>query len=205
MYGGFSMETTLMDIKQVAAYLKMNKMTIYKLARDGKIPAFKVTSEWRFKRDLIDAWLSKRLTGSDYLPEQPVAIIHPGEKTALIVDDEAPIREFFTRMLTGYQVLTAGSGEEALEIIKKNRPDLVLLDIKMPGIDGIETLKRIKEFDKRIVVIMMSAHSTLENNFEAARLGAFTSIAKPFDVKDMQSIINSALNETASSPTLSEK
>lgn len=183
----------LMDIQQLAEYLQMNKMTVYKLARQGKIPAFKVASEWRFKKDLIDQWLMNQLKGKPEMEKLSAEMKSGDGKTVLVVDDEEVIRDFFSRTLKGYKVLTASSGEEALNIIKKDKPDLVLLDIKMPGIDGIETLRKIKEIDSNIVVIMLSAFATLENNIAAARLGAYTSIAKPFDLEEMQSIIKVAM------------
>jgi len=183
----------LMDIKQVAEYLQMNKMTVYKLAQQGTIPAFKVASEWRFKRELLDQWLLSQLKGKPGIEKLGAEVELSHDKTVLVVDDEEVIRDFFSRALTGYKVLIASSGEEALAITKKDRPDLVLLDIKMPGIDGIETLRRIKEFDRDIVVIMLSAHATLETNLTAARLGAYTSISKPFDLGEMQTVINIAL------------
>lgn len=183
----------LMDIQQVAEYLQMNKMTVYKLARGGKIPAFKVASEWRFKKELIDQWLMNQLKGNPEMESLGAEMKLSHDKTVLVVDDEEIIRDFFIRTLTGYKVLTASSGEEALNIIKKDKPDLVLLDIKMPGIDGIETLRKIKEIDSGIVVIMLSAFATLENNITAARLGAYTSIAKPFDLEEMKSIIKVAM------------
>jgi len=183
----------LMDIKQVAEYLQMNKMTVYKLAQKGTIPAFKVASEWRFKKELIEQWLMNQLKGKAGMENLGAGMKLGQDKTVLVVDDEEVIRDFFIRTLTGYKVLTASSGEEALNIIRKDRPDLVLLDIKMPGIDGIETLKRIKEIDSSIVVIMLSAFATLENNITAARLGAYTSIAKPFDLEEMTSIIKVAM------------
>lgn len=187
------MVENLMNIKQTAEYLQMNKMTVYKLARQGEIPAFKVASEWRFRKDLIDKWLLSQLKGKSGLEKMGIeAELEPG-KTVLIVDDEEVIRDFFARTLTEYRILTAATGEEALSIVKKERPDLVLLDLKMPGIDGIETLRRIKEIDRNIAVIMLSAYGTLETNIEAARLGAYTSIAKPFDLKEMKSLIKSAV------------
>jgi len=183
----------LMDIKQVAEYLQMNKMTVYKLAQQGTIPAFKVASEWRFNKELIERWLMNQLKGKPEMESLGAEMKLNHNKTVLVVDDEEVIRDFFIRTLTGYKVLIASSGEEALNIIKKDRPDLVLLDIKMPGIDGIETLRKIKEFDSSIVVVMLSAFSTLETNITAARLGAYTSIAKPFDLEEMKSIIKVAM------------
>lgn len=187
------MAENLMDIKQTAEYLQMNKMTVYKLARQGKIPAFKVASEWRFRKDLIDRWLMSQLKGKPEVEKFEIERKLETGKTVLIVDDEEVVRDFFARTLTEYRVLTAAGGEEALETVKKDKPDLVLLDIKMPGIDGIETLRQIKQIDESIAVIMLSAHGTLETNLEAARLGAYSSIAKPFDLNDMKSVIKSAL------------
>jgi excisionase family DNA binding protein len=182
-----------MDIMQVAEYLQMNKMTVYKLARGGKIPAFKVASEWRFKKELIEQWLMNQLKGNPEMEGLGAEMKLSHGRTVLVVDDEDGIRDFFSRALTDYNVLVASSGEEALGIIKKDRPDLVLLDIKMQGMDGIETLRKIKEFDSSIVVIMLSAFSTLETNITAARLGAYTFIAKPFDLEEMKSIIKVAM------------
>lgn len=184
----------LMDIKQTADYLQMNKMTVYKLARQGKIPAFRVASEWRFKKELIDGWLMNQLKGKPDFEKFKIGNkLETARKTILVVDDEEVIRDFFKRTLPEYTVVTAASGEEALYIIKKDRPDLVLLDIKMPGIDGIETLRQIKNIDKSIAVIILSAHGTLKTNIEAVRLGAFDSIAKPFDLGDMKVVIQDAL------------
>lgn len=183
----------LMDIKQVAEYLQMNKMTVYKLAQQGTIPAFKVASEWRFNKELIERWLMNQLKGKPEMEKLGDEMKLGQGKTVLVVDDEEVIRDFFSRALTGYKVLTASSGEEALTIIKKDKPDLVLLDIKMPGIDGIETLRRIKEIDSNIAVVMLSAFASLETTITAARLGAYTSIAKPFDLEEIQSVIKGAI------------
>ena len=187
------MEERLMDIAQLAEYLQMNKMTIYKLAREGKIPAFKVASEWRFKKELIEEWLMNQLKGKPEFEKFRLTKKTEAEETVLVVDDEKVIRDFFVKALANYRVLVASNGEEALSLIKKEKCDLVLLDLKMPGIDGIGTLRRIKEIDKNIAVVMLSAYGTLETNLEAARLGAYTSIAKPFDLKEMLVVIQSAL------------
>jgi excisionase family DNA binding protein len=201
------MAENLMDIKETAEYLRMNKMTIYKLARQGRLPAFKVASEWRFKKELIDEWLMSQLKGKHEFDKLKIPIKLEAGKTVLIVDDEEIIRDFFRRTLTEYRVLTAASGEEALYIVKKDRPDLVLLDIRMPGIDGIETLRQIKNIDKSIAVIMLSAHGTLKTNIEAARLGAYDSIAKPFDLGEMKLVIKDALvsKATGKEPRLTLK
>ena len=190
------MAENLLDITQVAEYLQMNKMTVYKLAREGKIPAFKVASEWRFRRDLLDKWMWVQLKGKQEMTGLDPDPKPKNNKSVLIVDDDDVIRDFFTRALTEYRVLAAANGEEAVNIVKKDRPSLVLLDINMPGIDGIETLRRIKAIDNTIPVVMLSAYATLETNLQAARLGAYNSISKPFDLKDMEAVIKSAISST---------
>ncbi|MDD4941404.1 MAG: response regulator [Candidatus Omnitrophica bacterium] len=186
------MHESLMDIKQTAAYLKMNKMTVYKLARTARIPAFKIASEWRFKKELIDQWLMSRMSGQTEVPggtAQPAASARPA---ILVVDDEAIIRDYFKRALFEYTVSVASSGEEAMEMIRLRRPEIVLLDIRMPGMGGIQTLKRIKEFDPSIAVIILSAFIDFETSMEAARLGAYTSVSKPFDLAEMKGVLENA-------------
>ena len=187
------MEENLMDIKQTSEYLQMNKMTVYKLAREGRIPAFKVASEWRFSKDLINKWLMGQLKDKPGSQKLKFEKEQQARKTILVVDDDEMIQDFFVRALTEYNILVASDGEEAVDIAAKKRPALILLDIKMPGIDGIETLRRIKEIDNNIAVVMLSAHGTLKANLEAARLGAYTSMAKPFDLGEIKTTIKSAI------------
>ncbi|MBN1351973.1 sigma-54-dependent Fis family transcriptional regulator [candidate division KSB1 bacterium] len=101
----------------------------------------------------------------------------------LVVDDDkniAKMIEINLRKEKSYEVKTATSGEACLKIVREELPDLVLLDIQMPGIDGIETLKRIKEYEPRISVVMMSAHGTIEKAVKSMKLGAYDFIPKPF-------------------------
>lgn len=192
------MKGNLMSIKQIAEYLQMNKMTVYKLAREKKIPAFKVASEWRFKKELIDDWLMNQLKEKPEVKRFSVEINLEAGSKILVVDDDQAIQDYFQRVLKDYSVTKAFNGEDALGIIEKERPDLVLLDIRMPGIDGIETLKEIKKIDVMIPVIMLSAYGTLQDNLEAARLGAYASMAKPFDLNEMHTIIKDVLKKNKS-------
>jgi DNA-binding NtrC family response regulator len=100
----------------------------------------------------------------------------------LAVDDDKSISTLVKSILSlekNYEVNTVISGEACLKYIREEIPDLVLMDIQMPGIDGIETLKRIKEYDSRIPVIMMSAHGTIERAVRSIKLGAYDFIEKP--------------------------
>ena len=94
-------------------------------------------------------------------------------KTILIVDDEESICQTLGGILTdeGYEVVTAGSGEEALRILKEEPPHLILLDIWLPGMDGIETLKAIKGTHPQLQVVMMLGHGTIETAVKATNSG----------------------------------
>ena len=118
------------------------------------------------------------------------------QKTILVVDDEVTICQSLTGILTdeGYEVLTAGSGEDAMKIIDEEIPDLVLLDIWLPGMDGIKTLELIKETHPDLRVVMMSGHGTIETAVKATKLGAFDFIEKPLSLEKVILIINHALD-----------
>jgi len=113
----------------------------------------------------------------------------------LVVDDEHLIRWSLEQNLKkqGYEVVTAGNGEDALRIVREEQPDLVLLDIQLPGISGLEVLEKIKETDEEIIVIMVTAHGALETAVHAMRLGAYDYINKPFNLDEMAIVIRKAL------------
>ncbi|UCD91322.1 MAG: sigma-54-dependent Fis family transcriptional regulator [Desulfobacterales bacterium] len=114
----------------------------------------------------------------------------------LIVDDEPSILKSLSGLLSdeGFEIETASNGYEALKIIDAESPDLVLLDIWMPGIDGIETLKEIKKNNPFIQVIIISGHGTIETAVKATKLGAFDLIEKPLSIDKVIVAINNALN-----------
>ena len=119
-------------------------------------------------------------------------------KTILIVDDEESICQSLGGVLAddGYEVMTAGSGEEALKIVEEEMLSLVLLDIWLPGIDGIETLKIIKAGHPQLRVVMMSGHGTIETAVKATKLGAFDFIEKPLSLEKVLLIVKHALDIT---------
>ncbi|WP_313803033.1 response regulator [Cytobacillus sp.] len=113
----------------------------------------------------------------------------------LIVDDQFGIRILLNEVLQkeGYNTYQAANGIQALEIVSKHSPDLVLLDMKIPGMDGIEILKRMRVIDKDIRVIIMTAYGELDMIQEAKDLGALTHFAKPFDIDDIRSAVKEYL------------
>lgn len=117
-------------------------------------------------------------------------------ETILVIDDEESICQSLRAILSdeGYQVLVAGSGEEALRIFEEEMPQLVLLDIWLPGMDGLETLKAIKKINPQVLVIVMSGHGTIETAVKATKLGAFDFIEKPLSLDKIIILVNNALS-----------
>lgn len=105
-------------------------------------------------------------------------------ETILIVDDEAGIRESLSGILEdeGYSIVTASSGEEAVAAVREHLPDIVFLDVWLPGMDGIETLLKIKEWDSNIPIIMISGHGNIEIAVKAIKLGAYDFLEKPLSL-----------------------
>jgi two-component system nitrogen regulation response regulator NtrX len=117
-------------------------------------------------------------------------------ETILVVDDEESICQSLRAILAdeGYQVLVAGSGEDAIKIVEEEMPQLILLDIWLPGMDGLETLKAIKKINPQMLVIIMSGHGTIETAVKATKLGAFDFIEKPLSLDKIIILVNNAIS-----------
>src|ERR1700741_5469047 len=113
----------------------------------------------------------------------------------LLIDDEADVQYSFQRIFDSAEIelTTASSGEEGLQLIQNLKPDLVLMDIRMGGMTGLETLRRIREVDSKLLVILMTAYGTTQMTIEAMKLGAYDYLLKPFDVPKLKEIVTNAL------------
>lgn len=116
------------------------------------------------------------------------------KRKILVADDEVGARESFRMIFKDdYEVLEAGNGEEALKILQNTRPDVILLDIIMPHMNGVEVLKEIKSIDKQLPVIVITAIKNTQMGKEAMKLGAFAYLSKPFDVRELEQLVQRAL------------
>lgn len=117
------------------------------------------------------------------------------KRKVLIVDDQNGIRVLLMEVFNheGYHTFQASNGKLALEIVKSEAPDLVLLDMKIPGMDGLEILKHIKQINPDIKVIMMTAYGELDMIKEATDLGALMHFTKPFDIDELRLAVNNQL------------
>ena len=170
--------SSLMTTKEAAEYLKLNYMTVYKLAQRGRIPASKIGGNWRFKRDILDDWLAKQAT-----------IV---EGNVLVVDDDPGVRELLNDVISGhgYRVLAVESGEDALKEVEKKRYDLIFLDLVLPGMSGVEVLSAIKAKDKKAVVVIITGYGDDPIAIEAMSLGPLFLIRKPFRIDDIIEVLD---------------
>lgn len=120
-------------------------------------------------------------------------------KKILVVDDEPDVRWVLKNLLEkrGYDVITKKNGEEAIDIIQMNNVGLILLDIKMPKMDGMEVLEKTRAIDVRMPVIMMTAHSDVRNAVKSMKLGAFDYLIKPFDNEELLLTVERGLEKRA--------
>ena len=139
-------------------------------------------------------------TGRRRPSEQPprfAAVVRPGTRI-LIVDDELELLDMLTTYFLGsnYEVDTATNGSDALVAVARQRPNVVLLDIKMPRMNGVEALKEIMKIDQSITVIMVTGNLDLPVTVEAIRNGAFGYVPKPFDLRYLDHLIAASLGRS---------
>ncbi len=170
------MKEQVLTLEEAASYLKVAKPTLYRLLEDGKIPAFKVGSQWRFTRELIDKWLWDQL---------------PRKKNVLVVDDEKLICLDLQKIITsqGHQVVTIQSGLDALRLIDDLSFDLVFLDLMLPDMNCLEVLKEIKKKKSDLPVVLVTGYMDSEAMNQALELGPISVLKKPFNRQQIRDIL----------------
>jgi excisionase family DNA binding protein len=170
-------EPDWLTLGQAAKFLGVAQSTIRKWSDQGRVPAFYTPGgHRRYRRRDLESFLDR--SGPGGRTEGPLV---------LVVDDDAGLRELIRVSLTldGYAVREAASAEEALAAIEDTAPDLVLLDVVMPGVDGWQMLQRMQERHGSIPVIMFSGKVDEESAAEAEQRGAQGFIGKPFDPQQL--------------------
>lgn len=173
-----------LTIDEVVAYLNIPKSTIYKLSERNNLPSCKIGKQLRFKKSSLDEWLAdKENKGMKKFSKRAPNI--------LLIDDDKLILKSITRLLTaqGYSVEVTESGQEALERVQAKRFDLVISDVRMPGMDGIETIRRIRDITNKlnqppIPEIIITGFIDVEAQKQAQDLGIIDFIHKPFATID---------------------
>jgi excisionase family DNA binding protein len=195
-------DETFLTTEEVLEYLQVNLRTVYRLIKAGKIPAVRVGRQWRFRKRDIDAWLdSQRPRGS----ARPAAVPTASARVAtgitrprvLVVDDEASIRDLLakTLALAEYDVDVAPDGRSALERMRMYQYDLLIADLKMPGMDGLTVIREAKRYKADLPVIIITGFSTESSAIEAVNLGVAGYLTKPFRVPQVLAAAAKALGE----------
>jgi len=168
----------ILTIREVAGYLKLPVSTVYRLAERRDLPGHKVGRQWRFHKSVLDEWFRQHAATS--------------RSTILVVDDEEAIRELMVTALASKtrDVLTAGGGDEALEIVKRSDVDLVLLDLSMPGMNGVDTFREIHTLRPALPVMIVTAYPDSDLMSKALEIGPFTMISKPVDLAQIQKTVD---------------
>ncbi len=169
----------LMTVEEIAAYLRVNEKTIYRLLKSGKIPATRVGHQWRFDKSSIDSWLQKNSV----------------KAKILVIDDEPIIRLLFKETLEGlgHQIVTADTGARGLQLVKEQDFDLVFLDLKMPGMNGAEVFRRIKAIKPGLPVTIITGQPEGDLMAQALAQGPFGVMNKPFSVSDIATAVQTFL------------
>ena len=194
------MDETFLTTEEVLEYLQVNLRTVYRLIKAGKIPAVRVGRQWRFRKRDIDAWLdSQRPRGTTRVTAAPPARQLTGatRPRVLVVDDEASIRDLLSKTLAlaEYEVDVAPDGRSALERMRMYPYDLLIADLKMPGMDGLTVIREAKRYKVDLPVIIITGFSTESSAIEAVNLGVAGYLTKPFRVPQVLAAAAKALGE----------
>jgi len=188
------MQDNLFTLIELSKYLKIPKSTLYKLSQRGKIPSVKIGKQLRFRQSSLDKWFAVKENRSIYTPvPKPL----PKPKNILLIDDDPLVLKTVGRLLQshGYKIEQAASGEEAIEKAQNSRFDLIISDIRMPGINGIETLKRIRDLNANanrpaIPEIIITGYIDTQAQQEAANLGISDYLYKPFSIDEFMHAVS---------------
>ncbi len=190
-------DDAFLTTEEVLEYLQVNLRTVYRLINAGKIPAVRVGRQWRFRKRDIDAWLESQRPRSGRIapPAAPT-----GRARILVVDDEESIRELLSKTLAlaEYEVDLAPDGDTAVDRMRAIPYDLLITDLRMPGVDGLTVIREARRLNADIPVIIVTGYSTEASAIEAINLGVQGYLTKPFRAPRVLAAAAKALGETVS-------
>ena len=194
-------DESFLTTEEVLEYLQVNLRTVYRLIKAGKIPAVRVGRQWRFRKRDIDAWLETQRPrgsrGAQSPAPRPSLAASGGRARVLVVDDEATIRDLLSKTLAlaEYDVDLAPDGRTALERLRMISYDLLITDLKMPGVDGLTVIREARRLKADLPVIIITGFSNEASAIEAVNLGVSGYLTKPFRVPRVLAAASKALGE----------
>jgi excisionase family DNA binding protein len=188
-------DEVFLTTEEVLEYLQVNLRTVYRLIKAGKIPAVRVGRQWRFRKRDIDAWLDSQRTQQSAGPAPAAAPSRQGRARVLVVDDEASIRDLLSKTLAlaEYEVDTAADASTALGRVRASEYDLLIADLRMPGMDGLTLIRQVKRIRSELPVIIITGFSNESSAIEAVNLGVAGYLRKPFRVPEVLAAAAKAL------------
>jgi excisionase family DNA binding protein len=192
-------DEVFLTTEEVLEYLQVNLRTVYRLIKAGKIPAVRVGRQWRFRKRDIDAWLDSQRpdrSAAERAPGPP-APSRTARRRVLVVDDEASIRDLLSKTLAlaEYDVDTVGDGTSALDRMRAFAYDLLIADLKMPGMDGLTLIRQAKRIQADLPIIIITGFSSESSAIEAVNLGVAGYLTKPFRVPQVLAAAAKALGQ----------
>ena len=192
------MEDAFLTTEEVLDYLQVNLRTVYRLIKAGKIPAVRVGRQWRFRKRDLDVWLEAQRTKSGRSAVgQPRPDLTSSRARVLVVDDEDAIRDLLSRTLAlaDYEVDSAPDGRTAVDRMRIIDYDLLITDLRMPGVDGLSLVREARRLNAGIPIIIVTGHSSEASAIEAINLGVQGYLVKPFRVPRVLAAAAKALGE----------
>jgi excisionase family DNA binding protein len=170
------MDNEILTVNEVAEYLRMNPMTIYRLAQQGKIPASKILGNWRFQRQEIEAWIKAQ----EFQPSR-----------LLVIDDDPAVGAAIKDSLgKKHAVQVAGNAREALAALEANRFNLIFLDLSLPEVDGLTLYKQLKEQGVNVPVVVITSSTDSALLAQVVAEGAQFILNKPFSSDEVRQMLN---------------
>jgi excisionase family DNA binding protein len=194
------MEDAFLTTDEVLRYLQVNLRTVYRLIKAGKLPAVRVGRQWRFRKRDVDNWLDSnrpRTLRAVPSPSKTTTAAPTSRPRILVVDDEAAIRELLAKTLSlaEYDVDVAPEGRTAVERLRGSSYDLLITDLRMPGVDGLSVIKEARRYRPDLPVVIITGFSTEASAIEAINLGVAGYLTKPFRVPKVLAVAAKALGE----------
>jgi len=199
------MTEKFLTTEEVLSRLHVNLRTVYRWVKAGQLPAVRVGRQWRFRESDLEAWLEQQrtvppLSATPALtPSPPTDASPPGFFRVLVADDEESIRELLRKSLSlaEYRVETVGDGRSALDRLQRERFDLLITDLRMPGLDGLALIREVRRFHPDLPVIVATGYSTESTAVEALNLGVAGYLRKPFRIRQVIRMVARALHDEA--------
>lgn len=164
-----------MTVKELSEYLRLDRMTIYKMLKDGSIPASRIGHQWRFFRDDIDVWIRSLRTGQ----RTALLVVGGDPKVGLLFEEDLPSDT--------YEVVVVPTGDEAMALVSNRDFDMVFLDLKKAT---LQVFKQIRAKDGAVPVIVSITTPDSKLMDQAMEVGSFTMVKKPKSKADLESILN---------------